>query len=343
MLQQELPRLDSRPVDGASRWLVPVILAAFALTGAGLLWFAGADTAALLFLAACAIAFPAALLLRPGRSRAQPPDLQQLVAAPDYSLVGAMLALTGDAAALTDEDGTLLAANGAYREGFDGRAPQKLPADEDSTQALATAKSMAWRDGGGCAAGIATVAGAFAVEVERVGARSDLLLWRFLKPSVSDPIAVAVNRLRGKAGELLSGVGVLGAFVDGEGRILSCNALFAARALSGRAGEETLRLTDLVEPAEEGQFRLVAEGELGRPLRAVHLQLDAPGFEDHGNFYLFDSPDTLPLSSSQHLQAMLDILPIGLALVDRDGRFLTMNDSFRQAAGLKAAKPVYPG
>jgi two-component system, cell cycle sensor histidine kinase and response regulator CckA len=48
----------------------------------------------------------------------------------------------------------------------------------------------------------------------------------------------------------------------------------------------------------------------------VHLPLDAPGFEDYGNFYLFDSPDSLPLSSSQHLQAMLDILPIGLALVD---------------------------
>ena len=38
------------------------------------------------------------------------------------------------------------------------------------------------------------------------------------------------------------------------------------------------------------------------------------------------------------------MLPIGLALVDRDGRFLTMNRAFRQAAGLKAsAMPAYPG
>ena len=38
------------------------------------------------------------------------------------------------------------------------------------------------------------------------------------------------------------------------------------------------------------------------------------------------------------------MLPIGLALVDRDGRFLTMNAAFRQAAGLKgSAMPVYPG
>ena len=38
------------------------------------------------------------------------------------------------------------------------------------------------------------------------------------------------------------------------------------------------------------------------------------------------------------------MLPIGLALVDRDGRFLTMNQAFRQAAGIKGTTmPVYPG
>jgi two-component system cell cycle sensor histidine kinase/response regulator CckA len=38
------------------------------------------------------------------------------------------------------------------------------------------------------------------------------------------------------------------------------------------------------------------------------------------------------------------MLPIGLALVDRDGRFLTMNDAFRSAAGLKGtSRAIYPG
>ena len=38
------------------------------------------------------------------------------------------------------------------------------------------------------------------------------------------------------------------------------------------------------------------------------------------------------------------MLPIGLALVDRDGRFLTMNKAFRVAGGIKGtAMPVYPG
>jgi two-component system cell cycle sensor histidine kinase/response regulator CckA len=342
MLQQELPLLDSRPVDGASRWLVPAIAVASALTGAGLLWIAGAGTGAILFLLVCAVAFPAVVLVR-RRQPTQIPQLDQLIAAPDFSLVGVMLSLTGDAAALTDSDGTLLAANSVYRERFEGRPPDKLPADTDSGQSLVAARTIAWRDGGGCAAGIETEAGIFALEVERVGARSDLLLWRFLKPSPTDPLTLAVSRLRGRAGELLSSAGVLAALVDPGGKLLSWNKLFGLRALAGHETDDNLGLTDFVVAEEDGQCRLASEGELGRPLRGVHIPLDAPGCDGYGNFYLFDSPDSLALSSSQYLQSMLDILPIGLALVDRDGRFLTMNEAFRAAAGIKSARPVYPG
>ena len=44
-------------------------------------------------------------------------------------------------------------------------------------------------------------------------------------------------------------------------------------------------------------------------------------------FLLFDGSETS--SGSANLQALLEMLPIGLALVDRDGRFLTMNQAFR--------------
>ena len=53
-----------------------------------------------------------------------------------------------------------------------------------------------------------------------------------------------------------------------------------------------------------------------------------------GTFLLFD-PTCRIVAQSSNLQALLDVLPIGLALVDRDGRFMTMNSAFRQAAGLK--------
>ncbi len=342
MLQQELPLLDSKPVGSASKWLVPAIATACAVTGAALLWIAGAATVAIVFLAFCAIATAgAALLLK--RRDAQPPELQQLVPAPDFSLVGAMLRLSSDASALTDADGKLLAANRLYRQRFDGRSPGKLPLDPESQQSLDSARGMAWRESGGCAVGIETSAGTFAVEVERVGARSDLLLWRFLTPAAANPVTVATTRLRGRSGDLLSGAGVLAAFVDPQGKLLSWNKLFGIRALAGHEEGEDLQLSELVVGDDDGQCRLVSEGDLARPLRGVHIPLDAPGLEEFGNFYLFDSPDSLALSSSQHLQSMMDILPIGLALVDRDGRFLTMNDAFRTAAGIKTARPVYPG
>ena len=138
---------------------------------------------------------------------------------------------------------------------------------------------------------------------------------------------------------------MLAAFLDPQGRIVACNGLFAERALGGRRSDELPRLTDLVkESADGGHFQLIAEGDSGRQLRAVLVPLDPPGPADFGNFYLFDSPDTLPMSSSSHLQTLLDMLPIGLALVDGDGRFLTMNQAFFQAAGIKGSKmPIYPG
>jgi two-component system, cell cycle sensor histidine kinase and response regulator CckA len=342
MLQQRLPDLDSRPVDEAAQWLVPAIAIASALTGAGLLWMAGAGMAASLFLAVGAVALAAAALFRK-RSAVDAPDVGQLVAAPDYSLIGPILGLSADAAVLTDDQGRVLSANHAYRERFGAQVPGSLAADPGSDEALSVARAMAWRDGGGCAAGIATKRGTFALEIERLGARSDLLLWRFLKPGSSDPVALATRRLRGQAGDLLGGAGVLAALVDREGKLLSWNSLFESRALDGQPKKDAFRFDELVGATEEGQFRLVAEGEIGRPLRAVRIPMEAHGAEDHSYFYLFDSPDTLPVSSSQHLQAMLDVLPIGLALVDRDGRFLTMNDAFGAAAGIKGSRTVYPG
>ena len=341
MLQQQLPLLDSRPA-AFPRWLAPAVAAAAGLSVAALLWLAGAGLAALVVLG-LAVAGAAILSLRKGSS-ASSVDLSGIAAAPDFSIIGSILALGRDAAAVTSSEGSLLAANPAYRELFENRPPDKLPHDRDSAQSLTIARTMAFRDGGGCAAGIATKSGTFALEVERIGARGDLLLWRFLKPAPADPVTMAAIRLRGRAGDLLASVGVLAALIDNEGRLISWNRLFRERALGGQESEGEHRLGDLVEAGEDGQFRLIAEGEVGRPLRAIRIPLDPPAPEDHANFYLFDSPDSLPVSSSQYLQAMLDILPIGLALVDRDGRFLTMNDAFRAAAGLQGkARPVYPG
>ena len=255
------------------------------------------------------------------------------------------MGLSSDPVALTTGEGSLLLVNAAYRDRFgSARPPLELGSDDDARQGLSLAQSMAWRDGGGCVAGIETTSGQTPVEVERVGTQNDLLLWRFVKASTPDPVTMAANRLHGRAGELLSRAGVMAAFVDPQGKVIAHNQLFEERAL-GEAQSEPPRLGDLVEETDDGShFQLTAEGDAGRQLRAVLVPLDPPGPTDYGNFYLFDSADALPMSGSSHLQALLDMLPIGLALVDGDGRFLTMNQAFCQAAGIKGSKmPVYPG
>jgi len=342
MLYQALPSIDSSPLDGWGRWLVPAVVAAAAITLAALLLAAGQGLiAAVVLLAGIGgAAFVYA------RTPAPAAPTEPLVVGTDYALLGSALGLSGDPVTLTTGEGSVLLVNGAYRERFGGaRPPLELAANDDARRGLELAQTMAWRDGAGCVAGVETFAGTTPVEVERVGVNSDYLLWRFVKPGSPDPIIAAANRLKGRAGDLLSRAGVLAALVDPQGRVLAHNRSFEARALAGQPADDQPKLIDLVkETAEEAHVQLVAEGEAGRRLRAVLVPLDPPGPSDYGNFYLFDSPDTLPMSSSSHLQTLLDMLPIGLALVDGDGRFLTMNHAFYQAAGIKgSAMPVYPG
>ncbi|HEX5259551.1 MAG TPA: response regulator [Sphingomicrobium sp.] len=342
MLYQELPRIESTALDGLGRWLAPALIVAAALTVAMLLLMIGEPVIGAVLAGCGAIGAVWAYLRVP----AAPTLNEALVTGPDHALLGSALSLCNDPVALTTGEGSLLLVNAAYRERFGGSPPPlELAADEDARGGLELAQTMAWRDGAGCVAGIETRAGATPVEVNRVGTQDDLLLWRFAQPSSPDPLNLAAARLRGRTGDLLSRAGVLAAFVDPQGKVLACNRLFEARALAGESGRDEPSLTDLVKETEEdGHLQLVAEGESGRRLRAVLVPLESPTASDYGNLYLFDSPDTLPTSSSSHLQALLDMLPIGLALVDGDGRFLTMNQAFCQAAGIKeSAMPVYPG
>jgi two-component system, cell cycle sensor histidine kinase and response regulator CckA len=340
MLYQELPRIESTPLDGWGRWLVPAVIVAAGLTGAVILLLAGQALAAVLVtiggVAAAAIATRQAHV-------AEAPD-EPIVGGPDYSLVGAALGLSRDPVALTDGDGAMLVVNTAYRESFGTVPPLQLANGEEAREALTLAQSMAWRDGAGCVAGVDTSAGSSRVEVDRVGAQSDLLLWRFPAAPAPDPLSTSIRRIGGAIGERLASAGVLAAVVDGKGELVAANSLFADRALEPGTAVENSRFTELVETGDDDQMRLIAEGEAGYALRAVHIPADATAESGAGTFLLFDGASTHSLAQSSNLQALLDVLPIGLALVDRDGRFLTMNSAFRQAAGLKASgMPVYPG
>jgi two-component system cell cycle sensor histidine kinase/response regulator CckA len=338
MLQQELPRIDSTPLDGWGRWLTPALIAGAALTAALLLYLIGQSVPA----AIAAIAGFAAARAMYWRSETARPAVEPLAAGPDFTLVGSALGMCRDAAVLSSEKGSVLIANAAYRDRFGAANPAQLGIDDDARQGLEVARSMAWRDGAGCAARVTTAGGSVAVEVERVGMRGDLLLWRFPQPPSPSPSAVAAKWLSGSTGEKLGAAGILAALVDEEGSILAANRLFVERALDGEARGESF--ANLVEMSDDGQVRLVSEGETGRTMRLVHVPVDPKKSGKAGTFLLFEGGEAVAPSDAAHLQALLDVLPIGLALVDRDGRFLTMNEAFRAAASIRGnTTPVYPG
>ena len=337
MLHQELPHIESSPLDGWGSWIAPAVVAGASLTAALVLFLIGQATlaaaAVLLALVAGGLTYWRGVRVQPVR--------EPIVSGPDYSLVGSALGMCAEAAALTSEDGSLLIANAAYRERFGGsQPPLQLGVDAEAGQGLEIARTMAWRDGAGCAARVRTATGQAAVEVERVGANGDLLLWRFPLPAPPDPLTVAAKWLSGSTGEKLGAAGILAALVGEDGMVIAGNRLFCERALSDPA-HLAERFASLVDIGEDGQVRLTAEGESARPMRLVHVPVDPKKSGKSGTFLLFERSEAMGTTDGAHLQALLDVLPIGLALVDRDGRFLTMNEAFRTAAGIGgSASPV---
>src|SRR4051812_24154726 len=209
MLYQELPPIESTPLDGWERWLAPALAAAAGLTAAVVFEIAGQRLVGLISLIV-GIGV-AGILAR--RSPAAQASTEPLTAGPDYSLVGSALGISGDPVALTNGEGTLLVVNVAYRERFGSSPPLALAASEEAGQALTLARSMAWRDGAGCVAGVETSAGTTRVEVDRVGASNDLLLWHFPAAPAADPLGTAARRISGPTGQRLAAAGVLAAVV----------------------------------------------------------------------------------------------------------------------------------
>ena len=333
MLHQDLAPLDARPLDSGLRWIIPALVAAAALGGAILFALVGEPLFAGLFIAGFIAMLVAAFVVERRAIRA---PMIETRAIPDFALLGASLDLASGPAAVTDPAGTMLVANRAYREQFpDLSAPSAL-----GHGGLDDARQAALRDGQASFDDLEVEGQALSVQVERVGAYGDHILWRFAKAEGRDVLALAARRIAGGTGERLAVAGVLAALVDADGMLLATNKPFAYRV---SIEEEPVRLTDLIDVIDEGIVRFRCEPD-SSPLRAVHVPLDAAHEGGAGTLLLFETREGASLANSTNVQVLLEMLPIGLALVDRDGRFLTMNKAFRVAGGLApAATPSYPG
>ena len=256
-----------------------------------------------------------------------------------FALAKAAVQLSGEALAVTDSSGGLLLANEAYETRF---ASGEDPLSNGDAIALLARRTVA--DGraeqdlrlGDGAPGL--------TRVERVGHGSKaLLLWHFPSTPRRDRLEVLKHRVSGEMGVRLGAAGVMVALADANGRLVAANANFDQRAYVRQPTSPPL-LSDLLRQDDGGHLRLVSEGEGAQPLRAIHVPLDVDKPDGAGTVLLFETQDNVGLASSENVQALLELLPLGLAFVDRDGRFLTMNRAFRVAGGISDEDmPAYPG
>jgi two-component system cell cycle sensor histidine kinase/response regulator CckA len=317
------------------------------LASAALVWWALADIPfAALFLAVFLAAAGIAILfvqLRRGNPQALP--------ATDWVLIHGAIEESDAAVAITDRSGRLVCANNRYDSWFEGLpTPPGLPLSTDDVERLTMVGRAAWRDGDALVETLRTNRGTIDAVVRRTGASEDHLVWRFTRSATVDLVAEVRRLIEGESGRRLGGAGVMAALVDGTGRLLSANRAFLQRAL-GRADALAAgrNFTDLLRSGADDFIRLASESDEADPLRLIQLPLDESAADSTTIFFLLDEDGSFILrrgaqsTATVHVHALLAMLPLGLALAERDGRFLFMNRAFERAAGLDGDESVvYP-
>jgi two-component system, cell cycle sensor histidine kinase and response regulator CckA len=268
---------------------------------------------------------------------------------PDWSVTRAVADQDQAAVAITDRAGRLLCANDRFTTLFDGlRAPPDLGLDEASHELLMRAGRAGWRDGNATIDGIKAGGSEFQVRVVRAGAGDEYLMWRFAEVAAVNIATQANDLVAGRIGRALASAGVMAVTVGGEGRVRSSNAAFAVRATGDENANIASRdLGSFLRLDDKGRVFFEREGPRGMAVRLLHVPLSDDAAQ--GNALLLAIDDAGGgqgdrTSALVHVEQLLSNLPLGLALVNRDGRFLFANESFARVAGLTPdAMPPYPG
>lgn len=333
--------------DEASRNPMAVAgLAVASIMSAVILWIVTHNIILVGALLAGMVAFWAAAdYLR--RNRA--PQLVASALPPDWSVTRAVADQDQAALAITDRAGRLLCANDRFGKLFEGlRAPPDLGLDDASHELLMRAGRAGWRDGSSAVDGVKKGGAEFSVRVVRAGAGDEYLMWRFIEQAAVNIVSQANELVSGRIGRALASAGVMAVTVGSEGRVRTSNAAFAVRATGDENASIANRdLGGFMRLDDKGRVFFEREGPRGMPVRLLHVPLTVDMAQ--GDALLLAIDDTGGhggdrSSALVHVEQLLTNLPLGLALVDRDGRFLFANDSFARVAGLSPeAMPPYPG
>ncbi|MDX3883984.1 MAG: response regulator [Sphingomonas sp.] len=334
----------SLPVQASERGDRAILLGVAGLglgTALLLLWLLGDALAAGVFL----LVFLAAggLILLLGRHRS---GLADAATMGDIGLLNAAIGDSSEAVAITDRSGRLICANRTFGEWFPGLpAPPGLAIGDHGDDRLAEAGRSAWRDGWAEVEGLATGRGRLSATALRAGTAQDHLVWRLRRMRGGQLVDETRRLVEGEGGQRLGAAGMMAAIADGGGRLVAANRVFLQRAL-GNEEAGIHALADLFDDSGGDVIRFRHEGDEATPLRVVQVPLDDGVGESPTLFLLLDDAGALRPAAdaaSDHVEALLAMLPLGLALAERDGRILFMNDAFRRAAGLPQGQPVlYP-
>ena len=295
-------------------------------------------------------------------------------ASPDWSVTVAAIENEASASgaghpqavAITDRANRLVCANSAFLDAFGVEsAPPSLPLDRPQLEITTRLAREAWRDGAASVDGLAAGQDAqWSVRVMRAGRGDDHLIWRFERKIEESRDLLAEIDLAGPFGAMLTRAGIESAITGPDGVIRQVSAGFAERA----SGDPSATLAGqdfvaLLRSDDRDRIFFAREGRGGTPQTLVDIPLgegtdggsggtsssSIPGPDEATSLMLLiDSGvgigsgwDGSSQAGVAQLEALLAQLPLGLAMTDRDGRFLFGNDAFlrsveREGRGLPA-------
>ncbi len=320
-------------------------------------WVTGSTIIAAVFgVGACILLLGAYLIERLQSKATEAVDVM-----PDWTVTVSALERIDAAVVITDRANRMVCANTAYVESFGvGAAPPSLSVPREGLETLSRLARAAWRDGvESSGAGSIDFDGAkWSVSAQRAGRGEDHLIWTFAAQQEQSNNPLAEIDLSGPLGNLLSRAGIESAMTDAKGIITRASSGFALRAAGDAqatlAGQEYV---SFLRSDERDRIFFARETRSGSPQTLIHVGLEdlgdeaAPGPDEGQSLMLLvDSGvgigagwDGSSQAGVAQLDALLSQLPLGLAMTDRDGRFLFGNDAFLRAIGREGQRlPPFP-
>ncbi|MFO6447630.1 response regulator [Erythrobacter sp. NE805] len=333
-------------------------LAAALVASAGVLWLAtGSGLVALAFVLATGVILGGVAML--DRMRGAQPSEGPVAA--DWSVTVAAIERAGEAIAITDRANRMVCANHFFLDSFGaGAAPPALPLGREALEAVTLLARTAWRDGAAALEEVETTDETrWQVSATRAGRGEDHLIWRLRPHAREAASSLSALDLAGAFGKMLSRAGIETAITTADGVIRAVSAGFAERA----AGDERASLVgqdfvSFLRSDERDRIFFAREGRGGTPQTLVDVPLVDPAErvtpagpdEATSLMLLIDSGvgigggfEGAGQAGVAQLDALLAQLPLGLAMTDRDGRFLFGNDAFLRSVGREGrGLPAFP-